>query len=141
MVVLVVIRRLVAPHSRIWPSLLPPLLPTADCPPKGKEEHQQTETLPVMDKNTLHHTHHIQWVRLVNPPDNVQCLRMTTAVNKDPCAHMAAFGFAQGKLCRVRSGIRTLFATSPDLDPAWSETRSAPSTPNSGGDTFLCKLQ
>ena len=40
--------------------------------------------------------------------------------------------FVQGKLCRVRSGIRTLFATSPDLDPASSETRSAPSTPNSG---------
>ena len=79
------------------PSLLPPLLPTADCPPKGKEEHQQTETLPVMDKNTLHHTHQIQRVRVVNPPNSLQCLRITTAVDKDPCAQMAAFRVCSGK--------------------------------------------
>ena len=91
-VVVVVVRKVVAaPHSRICPSLLPPLLPTADCLPKGKEHHQQTETLPVMDKNTLHHTHQIQRVRVVNPPNSLQCLRITTAVDKDHCAQMAAF--------------------------------------------------
>ena len=97
-VLVVVIRGWLVRHLLTAASgLLPPLLPTADCPPKGKEEHQQTETLPVMDKNTLHHTHQIQRVCVVNPPDNLQSLRMTTAVNKDPCAHMAAFGVCSGK--------------------------------------------
>ena len=68
-VLVVVIRGWLVRHLLTAASgLLPPLLPTADCPPKGKEEHQQTETLPVMDKNTpLHHTHQIQRVWCSEP--------------------------------------------------------------------------
>ena len=50
---------------------------------------------------------------------------------------LSGFAHSQGKLCiRVRSGIRTLFATSPDLDPALSETGFALSTLNSIGRHF-----
>ena len=80
------------------PNLLPPLLPTADCPPKGKEEHQQTETLPVMDKNTLlHHTHHIQWVCRVILPDLFRWKRKSTRTRE---LRWQLSGFAEGKLLR-----------------------------------------
>ena len=100
MVVLVVLIRgwLVRHLLTAASGLLPPLLPTADCPPKGKEEHQQTETLPVMDKNTPCTTlTRSNGFGAVNPPDTFQCMRMSRGVCKDPCAQMAAFGVCSGK--------------------------------------------
>ena len=98
-VLLVFLRLLLTPHSRIWlASLLPPLLPTADCPQEGKEEHQQTETLPVMDKNPLlHHTHHIQWVSRVILPDLFRWKRKSTRTRE---LRWQLSGFAEGKLLR-----------------------------------------
>ena len=116
-VVVVMVRKVVAAaHSRICPSLLPPTLPTADCLPKGKEHHQQTETLPVMDKNTLHHPHHhVQQVHCNKNKKNhsPRMLRGRSAI----MIRVITRRLWEGKLCSVWSGIRTLFASSPDLDP------------------------
>ena len=132
------VRKVVAaPHSRICPSLLPPTLPTADCLPKGKEHHQQTETLPVMDKNTLHHHphHHVQQVHYNKNKKTLlqRLLRGRTAI----MIRVITRRLWEGKLCSVWSGIRTLFASSPDLDPPLSETRSAPSSTQSSGGGIL----
>ena len=95
MVVVVVVRKVVAaPHSRICPSLLPPTLPTADCLPKGKEHHQQTETLPVMDKNTLHHPHHhVQQVHYnKNKKNPSPKIAQRKNCHYDPSDHKATLG-------------------------------------------------